>query len=114
MRRFTEKVFRCWGTELTLRREGAEWRLRGFLQHSGSKSWRSMEKNVSPLGQIPGGQYVYIGPAQPAAAAGDVLRLGDKEYELRRAELVWLRNKPLYCWGLCVERGGEPIWQSPS
>ncbi len=61
------------------------------------------------LGEIPQGQYVYIGPAFPVAAAGDILYCGGKRYELRRSELVRFRGKPLYCWGLCIEREGEQV-----
>jgi len=100
------KILDKWGTELVLRQAGSELRLKALLFHSGSKSWRNMQNAYSPLGKLPNGQYVYIGPVQPAAAAGDTLILGDKVYTLRRVERVWLQDTPLYCWGLCVEKEG--------
>ena len=33
-----------------------------------------------------------------------------KDYWLRRAELVRDGNGPVYCWGMCVEKGGEDTW----
>lgn len=107
MRGIMEMVLARWGTEMVLRQAGHETRLLGLIQHSRSKSLQNMRSSYSPLGQIPGGQYVYIGPAQPAAAAGDELILGGKTYILRRVERVWFRNAPVYCWGLCAEKGGE-------
>ena len=87
---------------------GREMRLQGLIQHSRSKSLQNMRGDYSPIGRIPGGQYVYIGPAQPAPAAGDELIFGETVYILRRVDRVWFRNVPIYTWGLCVEKGGEP------
>ncbi len=95
------------GQEAWLEHGGERRRLRAFLQHFGSKSWRSMERTMGALGEIPQGQYVYIGPAYPRPEAGDTLHCGGKEYVLRRAETVWFRSRPLYCWGLCIEGGGD-------
>ena len=106
MRHLVESVLKRWGTELVLQQAGSEIRLRGFLQHSRSKSLQNMQRGFTPVGQVPDGQYVYIGPAQPAAAAGDTLILGGEVYELRRVDRIWFRNMPLYSWGLCVKRGG--------
>ena len=108
MRSMVERLLARLGAELILKQAGHETRLRGLIQHSRSKSLQNMRKDFSPIGRVPGGQYVYIGPAQPAPAAGDELIFGDKVYILRRAERVWFRNTPIYSWGLCVEKGGEP------
>ena len=105
MQAFVERLLGRLGTELVLRQAGHETRLRGFIQHSRSKSLQNMRKEFSPIGRTPNGQYVYIGPAQPAAAAGDELIFGGKVYILRRAERVWFRDTPIYTWGLCVEKG---------
>lgn len=105
MRQLVQRLLARWGTEMTLVHGGKEICIRAMLQHTKSKSWQNMEKQMSLLGRIPGGQYVYIGPAQPAAQTGDRLLLGGNEYELRRVEPVWFRNQPMYCWGLCVRKG---------
>ncbi len=110
MKRQIEKLIRRWGTSLTLQRQGECYGLRGFLQHSNSKSLQNLQKEFSPLGQIPGGWYVYIGPARPEVMEGDVLILGEKSFRICRAEKVMLRDEPLYFWGLCMERGGEDTW----
>ena len=33
-----------------------------------------------------------------------------KNYWLRRTELILDANGPVYCWGICVEKGGEDTW----
>ena len=41
---------------------------------------------------------------------GDVLHCNGKSYALRRVETILFRDTPLYCWGLCVERGETKQW----
>lgn len=108
MKAVVERLLARLGGELILKQAGRETRLRGLIQHSRSKSLQNMRQSFSPVGRVPDGQYVYIGPAQPAVAAGDELVFGGKVYILRRVERVWFRNTPIYCWGLCVEKGVSP------
>ena len=102
---------RRYGMRLILQRQGESFPICGFLQQSGSQSWQNTERSFSPLGEIPGGHYLYIGPVGPTEA-GDVLVGGGKAYELRRVETVFFRDRPAYIWGLCVEKGGEDTWGS--
>ena len=110
MQRMVEKILSAYGTAVTLRHGGTDYELRAFFQPVRSKSWQYLEGNYSPLGEIPRGQYVYIGPVEPAAEAGDALTVGGKDYWLRRTELIRDANSPVYCWGMCVEKGGEDTW----
>lgn len=110
MRQMVEKILRGYGTAVTLTHGKTEHSIRAFFQPVRSKSWQYLEGDYSPLGEIPRGQYVYIGPVLPEAAAGDTLKIGQRSYWLRRAELIHDANGPVYCWGLCVEKGGEDNW----
>ena len=110
MRKMLEAVMTRWGTAMTLRRQGEELPLKGFLQETGSRNWQNMEKVFTPLGEIPRGQYLYLGPAAPAVAVGDVLLTKDRIFEVRRAEPIRCGDAVLYCWGLCVEKGGADTW----
>lgn len=107
-----KKVMERWGKTVTLQRNGESFK--AFLQETGSRAWQNMEKAFTPLGEIPRGQYLYLGPKEPALAVGDVLLQGGRYYELRRTEMVYFGEKPAYCWGLCVEKGGEDRWASQS
>ena len=53
---------------------------------------------------------MYIGPLEPEAAAGDTVWVEDKAYLVRRSEIVRDGSGPLYCWALCLEKGGEDTW----
>ena len=110
MRQMVEKILETYGTAAVLQQESSSSSIRAFFQPVRSKSWQYLEGNYSPLGEIPRGQYVYIGPVEPAAAAGDTLIINTKAYWLRRTELILDANGPVYCWGMCVEKGGEDTW----
>ena len=110
MRQMIDKILNTYGSAVTLQRKDEEFSIRVFFQPVRSKSWQYLEGNYSPLGEIPRGQYVYIGPVEPKANAGDTLIVADKSYWLRRTELVRDAEGPVYCWGLCVEKGGEVNW----
>ena len=110
MRRMVDKILHSYGSVSRLCRGPPVRTGRGFFQPVRSKSWQYLEGNYSPLGEVPRGQYVYIGPAEPEAQAGDTLQVAGKDYWLRRAELIHDREGAVYCWGMCVEKGGEDAW----
>jgi hypothetical protein len=110
MRQLVEKILETYGIAAKLQKEDGSFVMRIFFQPVRSKSWQYLEGNYSPLGEIPRGQYIYIGPAVPTALAGDTLTVNGTAYWLRRTELVLDANGPVYCWGICVEKGGEDTW----
>ena len=110
MQQMVETILATCGTSVTLQQGETAHAIRAFFQPVRSKSWQYLEGNYSPLGEIPRGQYVYLGPVSPQAEAGNTLFVGSKAYWLRRTELVYDGNGPVYCWGMCVEKGGEDTW----
>lgn len=105
-----DKILQRYGIEAQVEHEGSTETVRIFFQPSTSKSWQNMEPVMGPLGKIPGGQFLYIGPARLVIQPGDWVTVGEKGYILRRAEVVMDRSGPVYRWGLCVEKGGDDIW----
>lgn len=110
MREMVTKIFKTYGTAVTLCHEEEEHSVRVFFQPVRSKSWQYLEGTYAPLGEIPRGQFVYLGPVKPAAQAGDTVLVEGKAYLLRRSELIRDGNGPVYCWGMCLEKGGEDTW----
>ena len=92
MRKMAEGIFRQYGTTLDLTVEGNRQQVRAFFQPVRSKSWQYLEGDYSPLGEIPRGQYVYIGPVEPAAEAGDTLTVDGKEYVLTSQRLQGMED----------------------
>ena len=101
------QLLKQFGSPITLRRDGAEVEFRGFLQHSGSKSWQNMRGQYGVLGEVPGGQYVLIAPPEPALEPEDTLLMGGRSYVIRTLEPVLYGRQVLYQWGLCENKGGE-------
>lgn len=113
MRKIVNKLFRRYGIPLALRRDGKEYAFRGFLQPAISVSQRSALKKMTPLGEIAGYTYMFIGPVdEPQLRVGDTLSDGQRDYDLRQAEIVMHQEEPVYLWGLCVQKGGADTWGS--
>lgn len=111
MRRMIDRILKQYGVEAVLEHDGKEIPLRIFFQPSMSKSWDSMNPIVTPLGQLPGGQYLYIGPAKQPISQGDIVRVVSGSYVIRRAETYLDRNGPVYQWALCVRKGSDQPWE---
>ena len=104
------KILRSYGSAVTLRKGGTAHEIRAFFQPVRSKSWQYLEGDYSPLGEIPRGRHIYIGPLEPEAAAGDTILRNGQQYLVRRSEIVYDHQGPAYCWGLCLEKGGADDW----
>lgn len=114
MKKLVDGIFRQYGTKMELTSGKTVKEVRGFFQPVRSKSWQSMVDVATPLGEIPRGQYVYIGPSETAAAIGDLLDVGGKSYLFRRVEPYYYGEETVYLWGLCVEKGVNDTWGSQS
>ncbi len=104
------KMISRYGSPMKLVQNGMQFDIRAFLQETASRSEGGSQWDVMPLGEVPKGVYVYIGPVSPEALAGDDLLYREKTYQLRRTHLVAVGEEPLYCWGICVEKGGDGAW----
>ena len=114
MRRMAEGIFRQYGSTLYLTAGETRQQVRAFFQPVRSKSWQSMVSTATPLGEIPRGQYVYMGPASVQVNIGDLLEVGGKQYLFRRVEPYYYGDEAVYLWGLCVEKGVNDTWGSRS
>ena len=114
MRQTMEKSMVRYGTDMTIVSGEEELTVRGFFRAVNSTSWQNMESVVSLLGEISRGQYVYSGPIGVPAKEGDTLLIGRKSYLFRRVEPYYFKNQPIYLWGLCVEKGVNDTWGTPS
>ena len=110
MEEMISRILKSYGSSLTLYQDGKANNLRAFFRPVQSKSWSYLEGEYSPLGEIPRGQYVYIGPADPKAEVGDEIRINYTFYRVRRSEVIMGFSGPVYCWAMCVEKGGADTW----
>ena len=105
MQQTMEKLMSRYGTDMTIVSGGNETTVRAFFRAVNSKSWQNMERMLPAGGEIPRGQFLYIGPAGIDVLGADYLIVGEKHFVVRRADTILLHDEPLYVWGLCVEGG---------
>ncbi len=101
MQAMAASVMARWGMTMTV----AGTQTRAFFQPIRSRAQQSMEPEATVLGLRPRGQYLYLGPADVAAAAGDTLVVKGREYLFRRVEPMYCGEETVYFWGLCEEKG---------
>lgn len=114
MKQTIDNLLLRYGTRVTLSGMGGERDSRCFFQPVNSTSWQSIESSASPLGEITRGQYTYIGSTDVPVMEGDSLSIGSRNYLVRRTEVYYFHDTPLYVWALCVEKGVNDIWGFPS
>lgn len=112
MRGIIEAIIESYGSTVTAVCGEESTSFRAFLQLVTSKSWQNMERVFGPLGEIPRGQYLYIGPADRDIAGADYLRCGGTDYIVRRADPILVGDEALFVWGLCVRKGADDPWSS--
>lgn len=112
MREIIERIIEDYGSTVSaVSTQGAE-SFRAFLQLVTSKSWQNMERVFGPLGEIPRGQYLYIGPAEKDITGADYLSVGGMDFIVRRADPILVGDEVMYIWGLCVRKGADDPWSS--
>lgn len=102
MRRMVEKILKTHGVDMTVTRGEESFVVRGFFQPVTGKSQNMSRITVGPLGREETGQYVYIGPLEPALEPGDQV----DNCIVRRAEPV----SGAYVWAMCVKKGEDDTW----
>lgn len=110
MREIIARIIRDYGSTVEAVQAERTTVFRAFLQLVTSKSWQNMDRVIGPLGEIPRGQYLYLGPVEQPVAEADFLRCGGKEFLVRRADTLLFGDEPIYIWGLLVQKGGEDPW----
>lgn len=112
MKALLESILQVYGNLVTMQDSGVMTSFRAFVQPVTQKGWQNMQKVIGALGEIPMGQFVYIGPADRPLARGSTLQAQGKTYLVRRAETIYLADEALYIWALLTQAGGETAWNS--
>lgn len=110
MHKAVAKMMIRYGSAMQLIQGETVHEIHGFLQETRSKSHENTYRRFSLLGETPTGMFVYMGPAEPMAKAGDQVIFRGRRFELRRVEPVMAGDDPVYCWGMCIEKGEVDIW----
>jgi len=76
-----------------------------FLQLVTSKSWQNMERMVPSIGEVPRGQFLYLGPPDIPLGGYNSIEMDGRLFIVRRADAILYQSERLFIWGLCVEGG---------
>lgn len=99
------QIIRRYGTPILHYSDSQTTSYFAIFQPVTSRSWQNMERMIPPAGEIPRGQYLYIGPVSEELNNGDRLRFDGRNYIVRRADRLFFKDEALFVWGLCVEGG---------
>lgn len=110
MKKLLSRLITRWGSEVNAVFGNESLTLRCIFEPTTSRSWQNMRRQIRDLGQLPQGQFEYIGTEDLSAA--DYLLRGEQVYLLRRCEPIYLKNQCICYWGLAVPAGEESQWKS--
>ncbi len=108
MKKTVGNLLARWGSDVEVCSGDCVTALRAVLTPTVSVSWQNMQRHMGDLGQVPRGQFLYLGSADISRA--DFLRCRGKCYVPRRCEEICVGGQTLYFWGLCVPAGEEAAW----
>ena len=106
------KVFFRWGRQVAVCHGGYRRNTKALLQHISSVSRQSRKQEYSPLGEVPVGAYLLLALPEDGISAGDIVEADGAVYKVKRAELFYAGDLPLYIWGLCEKEGSGKPWGS--
>ncbi len=110
MKRMVERAISHFGCPMILLQGSVRVSFRGILRRFEVHAWTNQQRKFGPLGELPRGRYVLLAPQETELRDGDTLVFQGISYEVRRADVVRMGEKTLYCWGLCVEKGSAEPW----
>ncbi len=105
-----EKLLWQYGEQMVLHNLGGEQIVRALLQPVTGKTERLAKLYRQVLGRENPTQYLYIGPVSPAPEAQGSISAGGREYRVRLVEQIQGAGETVYCWAMCVEKGGADQW----
>ena len=107
MKRSLERIIRWYGCQVVLEGPDLQKTVRAFLRPVTSRSLHNLRRDVDELGTVPGGQYLFIGPADCGLEQAELVLCGGKRYAPRRVERLLLGEEAVCVWALLIGEGGE-------
>ena len=99
-----------YGVDAVLQTAAGSKEIKVFFHSINTSIWQNVDRQFCHLGEVPRGRYLCVMPYDAEAAVEDTLEVHGKQYLLRRVEQMCSFTGPVYCWGMCVEKGSEDQW----
>lgn len=110
MKDLITRLINNYGNEVIITANRVQYTARAFMQLVTSKSWQNMERMLPTAGEVPRGQFLYLGPADVPLSGYDTIEMDGRIFIVRRADPILYRSERIFIWGLCVEGGGDDPW----
>jgi hypothetical protein len=107
--RIVHRLLKKYGSPITLVQGQSRRQLRAVLQSTSSVSQYAMRRAVGDIGDLPHGQYVYIGTEK--VSREDCLLRDGQVFWPKTCEPFFLGGELLCYWGLAACAGKEEQWQ---
>lgn len=105
MKELIARLISTYGNQMQITTGKVRHNVTAFLQLVTSKSWQNMERMIPTVGEIPRGQFLYLGPPELMLCGYDTILMDERQFIVRRADAILYRSERIFVWGLCVEGG---------
>ena len=113
MKRTVEALLRRWGRPVAATLPDGTVTVRAILVPTLSESWKSARRLFRDAGEVPTGQFLYLGPPEPTLCTADCLEADGRKFRISRAEPIYMGDEVLYRWAVAVPLGKEAAtWES--
>lgn len=109
MLKLVNKIFQRYGVDIKVQSGTTTYTVRGFVQPRSVSAKKDLMPEYTPLGHLSQGYYRILLPAYEARV-DQLLMYNGRWYIVRRVERVWLKEKAIYDWCWCEERGVTDQW----
>ena len=107
MKKLIAGLIAQYGNDVVITHGEEIYRTKAFLQLVTSKSWQNMERMIPTIGEVPRGQFLYLGSPEIPLNGYDSIETDGRVFIVRRADAILYRSNRLFVWGLCVEGGAS-------
>lgn len=107
MKNLIASLIKTYGNQVVITCGETVHETKAFLQLVTSKSWQNMERMIPTIGEVPRGQFLYLGPPDIPLSGYDSIEMDGRLFIVRRADAILYRSERLFIWGLCVEGGAS-------
>ena len=110
MKQIIAGILRRWGSPVTAVAGTEQTELRAVLEPIDSVRVSAMRRLIRDAGEIPQGQYLYLGPPEFDPTQTDYLLRDGELFLPRRCERFYAGGQALFCWALLLRAKEEPVW----
>lgn len=98
-----DRLFQKYGQEVRVNLRHVRYNIKAFVQHMRYKNKMYIDLPLGAVGERDNGCYLYVGPPECDFSdewGGVELFVGGYRYLVKRAQMIYLGEKPIYVWAV--------------